>query len=103
MLNFDENGCKLKFHSHVNTVCQKIKAFTHLNTYISRDQAQSVHATEVLSDFNYCPLIWMLYRKIVNDIHILHMELVYIGNRDNTLSRYKDGAVRFLCLKLHER
>ena len=63
---------KLKFDKHVKTLCskvnKKINAFSRINTYISRDQALSICNVVILSNFNYCPLIWMLCNKGANQI-----------------------------------
>ena len=58
---------KLKFDKHVQTVCQKVNkktsAFSRLNMYISREQALSICNVVILSNFNYCPLIWLFCNK----------------------------------------
>ena len=61
---------KLKFDKHVKTLCskvnKKINAFSRLNTFISRDQAFLICNAVILSNFNYCPLIWMFCNKGAN-------------------------------------
>ena len=58
---------KLKFSSHVKTLCSKvnknISAFSRLNMYISREQALTICNAVILSNFNYCPLIWLFCNK----------------------------------------
>ena len=76
-LNINENKLsaievdnKLKFNKHVKTLCskvnKKISAFTRLNTYISREQALTICNAVILSNFNYCPLIWLFCNKGAN-------------------------------------
>ena len=61
---------KLKFDKHVQTLCQKVnkktRAFSRLNMYISREQALSICKVVILSNFNYCPLIWLFCNKGAN-------------------------------------
>ena len=58
---------KLKFSNHVKTLCskvnKKISAFSRLNMYISREQAWTICKAVILSNFNYCPLIWLFCNK----------------------------------------
>ena len=65
-----EVGNKLKFNKHVKTLCskvtKKISAFSRLNTYISREQASTICNVVILSNFNYCPLIWLFFNKGAN-------------------------------------
>ena len=62
-----EIGNQLKFSNHVKTLCskvsKKISAFSGLNMYISREQAFTICNTVILSNFNYCPLIWLFCNK----------------------------------------
>ena len=61
---------KLKFSKHVKTLCskvnKKISAFSRLNMYISREQALTICNAVILSNFNYCPLIWLFCNKGTN-------------------------------------
>ena len=58
---------KLKFSNHVKTFCskvnKKISAFSRLIMYISREQALTICNAVILSNFNYCPLIWLFCKK----------------------------------------
>ena len=58
---------KLKSDEHVEALCQKVNkktsAFTRLNIYISREQTLSIFNVMILSNFNYCPLVWLLCNK----------------------------------------
>ena len=61
---------KLKFDNHVQTLCQKVNkmtsGFSRLTMYISREQALSICNVVILSNFNYCPLIWLFCNKGAN-------------------------------------
>ena len=47
-------------------VTKKISAFSRLNTDISREQALTICNAAILSNFNYCPLIWLFCNKGAN-------------------------------------
>ena len=61
---------KLKFNNHVKTLCSKVNkkigASSRLNAYISREQALTICNAVILSNFNYCPLIWLFCNKGAN-------------------------------------
>ena len=65
-----EIDSKLTFSKHIETLCskvnKKVSAFARLNNYISREQALTVCNAVILSNFNYCPLIWLFCNKGAN-------------------------------------
>ena len=65
-----EIDSKLTFNKHIETLCskvnKKVSAFARLNNYISREQALTVCDAVLLSNFNYCPLIWLFCNKGAN-------------------------------------
>jgi len=62
-----EIDSKLMFRKHVETLCckvnKKITAFFRLNNFISTKQSQATYNAVIISNFNYCPLIWMFCNK----------------------------------------
>ena len=56
---------------HIHGLCskvnQKVSAFASLNTYLSPDQATKICNTIILSNFNYCPLVWLFCSDAAND------------------------------------
>ena len=62
---------KLKLNKHIHGLCskvhQKVGAFARLNTYLSPDQATEICNTIILSNFNYCPLVWLFCSDAAND------------------------------------
>ena len=62
---------ELKLNKHIRGLCskvhQKVSAFARLNTYLSPDQATKIYNTIILSNFNYCPLVWLFCSDAVND------------------------------------
>ena len=78
---------KLKFNKHVKTLCskvtKKVSAFSRLNTYISREQALTICNAVILSNFNYCPLIWLFCNKGANkEIDSTHKRALRILYRE---------------------
>ena len=62
---------ELNFTVHIQNLCskvnRKINAFSRLNTYISRPQAMLICNAVVLSNFNYCSLIWLFSTNAANN------------------------------------
>ena len=62
---------KLKLNKHIHGLCskvnQKVSAFARLNTYLSPDQATKICNTIIVSNFNYCPLVWLFCSDAAND------------------------------------
>ena len=78
---------KLKFDNHVQTLCQKVNkktsGFSRLTMYISREQALSICNVVILSNFNYCPLIWLFCNKGANKkIDCAHKRALRILHND---------------------
>ena len=78
---------KLKFSNHVKTLCskvnRKISAYSRLNMYISREQAVKICNAVILSNFNYCPLIWLFCNKGANkEIDRTHKRALRILYKD---------------------
>ena len=68
---------ELKFDKHVSEICdkvsQKINALSRISNYMSLPKRRIVMKTFIESQFNYCPLIWMLHSRMMNNkINRLH-------------------------------
>ena len=65
-----EIDSKLMFSKHVETLCCKvdknITAFSRLNNFISTKQSLAIYNAVIISNFNYCPLIWIFCNKGAN-------------------------------------
>ena len=77
----------LTFTAHIQNLCckvnRKINAFSRLNTYISRPQAMMICNAVILSNFNYCPLIWLFSTKAANnEINRTHKRALRILFKD---------------------
>ena len=65
-----EIDSKLLLSKHAETlyckVNKRVTAFSRLNNFISTKQSQAIYNAVIISNFNYCPLIWMLCNKGAN-------------------------------------
>ena len=54
---------KLCFKQQIKSVCkkagQKLHALTRISYFLDTDQLKRIMKTFILSQFNYCPLVWM--------------------------------------------
>ena len=82
---------KLNFKQHVNMVCtkasQKLHALTRASTYMRKEKTRTVMRAFVMSQFSYCPLIWMFHDRRVNaKINHIHERALRIAYHDRTSS-----------------
>ena len=77
--------CKLKFESHIASLCkkagQKINAWARLKNYLTSDQRNLLLNSVITSQFTCCPLIWMFtwhyLNNALNNIHEQALRLIY--------------------------
>ena len=74
---------KLRFDQHVENLCQKvnnkINAFSRISNYLNQKQSLLLYNSFIMSQFNYCSLMWMLCGKVANnDINRTHMRALCI-------------------------
>ena len=65
---------KLTFDEHVSCICskasQKLHALARIGNYMSLQQRKIIMKTFILSQFGYCPLVWMFHsRKLYHRIN----------------------------------
>ena len=62
---------KLNFNTHVESLCkkasQKVKALYRIRPYLNFTHSKLLCNTYIMSNFNYCPLIWMFGTKFANN------------------------------------
>ena len=67
-VNIDNN---LKFDKHVSILCnkasQKLHALARISRYVSDHKLIILMKSFVLSQFGYCPLVWMYHSKTLNN------------------------------------
>ena len=62
-------------------VSTKVKAFSRLSNHINLNQARILLNAVIMSNFNYCPLIWLFCSKAanstINRVHKRALRLLY--------------------------
>ena len=82
---------KLSFNEHVKVLCskasQKLHALARVRNYMNLKQSKILMKTFILSHFGYCPLVWMLHsRKLNNRINRIHERALRLVYKDNVSS-----------------
>ena len=75
----------LSFEHHITSLCkkasQKLHALARIAHYMDFEKRRSLMKAFVISQFNYCPLIWMFHNRALNNrinkIHERKLRLVY--------------------------
>ena len=57
---------ELKFDKHVKTICQKVGKKVNAFSRVAPFMNEKKYHTFIMSNFNYCPTIWMLCGKTQN-------------------------------------
>ena len=82
---------KLRFNEPVKIICQKsnnkVKAFSRVVRYLEPQKASLLYNSFILTNFNYCPLIWMFCGKTPNDkVNSVHKRALRVLLNDYTSS-----------------
>ena len=79
------------FEEHINTLCrkasQKLHALSRISQYLSEHKKRILFKTFIMSQFNYCPLVWMCHSRglnnKINNIHKRGLRIVYHDKKSN--------------------
>ena len=98
---------KLNFDKHVSNLCmqasKKLHALSRISSYMDLDKRKTVMKSFFLSQFSYCPLIWMCHsRKLNSRINRLHERSLRVVYGDN-LSSFEELLLRDQSFTIHER
>ena len=98
---------KLNFEKHVNSLCnkvsQKLNALTRISNYIKPDQRRLIMKAFITSQFGYCPLVWMLHtRRINNRINRLHERSLRLTYNDQN-STFEELLHKDRSVSIHQR
>ena len=94
--------CGLKFDVHMKILCNKaslkLHALSRVSQFISSDKLKIFMKAFILSQFNYCPLVWMFYSREINiRINRIHERALRLAYKDYHSSFHnllrKDGSV----------
>ena len=98
---------KLSFESHVTNLCtkasQKLHALSRISNLMDINKRKILFNTYILSQFSYCPLVWMFHsRKINNRINRIHERALRLIYNDYT-SSFDDLLTKNNAFTVHER
>ena len=88
------------FEYHINRICrktsQKLQALSRISKHISGDKKHLLFKSFIISQFNYCPIVWMCHgRGLNNKVNNLH---------ERTLRTvYQDKKSSFETLLKHDK
>ena len=80
---------KMTFDTHVSSICtkasNKLHALSRISRYMTLKQRRIVMKSFILSQFGYCPLVWMFHsRKLNNRINRIQERALRLVYEDNT-------------------
>ena len=98
---------KLTFDEHVSNLCfkasQKLHALARIRSYMSIKQSKILMKTFILSHFGYCPLIWMMHSRTLNNrINKIHERALRLVYKDD-VSSFSDLLKKDNSFTIHER
>ena len=87
-IKVDDN---LNFTEHITKLCkrgsQKLHALARIAQYLDKDKLRIIMKTFIISQFNYCPLVWMFHNRTLNNkINRLHERALRLVYHDQNLS-----------------
>ena len=100
---------QLNFNHHISKICKtasnKLHALTRVFLCMNQDKRRILFDSYFLSQFNYCPLIWMNHNKSINkkinNLHERALRLIYCDHsstlqelfqRDNSLTIHQTNS-----------
>ena len=98
---------KLTFDEHVSDMCtkatQKLHALSRVSNFMTFKQRQTTLKAFILSQFGYCPLVWMFHsRKLNQRINRIHERALRIVYKDN-VSSYSELLIKDESFTIHKR
>ena len=95
---------KLSFKNHVTSLCtkasQKLHALSRVSNYMDLKQRKIIMHSFILSQFGYCPLVWMFHSRQLNNrinrIHDRSLKIVYkefTSSFDTLLAKDKSSTI----------
>ena len=98
---------KLRFDVHVSMLCkkasQKLHALARVSNYMSSHKLKLLMKSFIMSQFGYCPLVWMFHSKTLNNrINRLHERALRIAYKDYT-SSFETLLDRDKSVTIHQR
>ena len=97
----------LSFKTHLDSLCkkatQKLHALARISKFMDTEKIVLMMNTFVMSQFSYCPLIWMFHdRRINNKVNKIHERALRIAYRDSH-SCFESLLERNNSVSLHQK
>ena len=84
-------------------VGEKLHALARAAKFTYKEKLQTVMNVFILSQFSYCPVIWMFHdRKVNNKINKIHERALRIAFKD-ALSKFEDLLMTAASVIIHQR
>ena len=98
---------RLTFDDHVTSICtkasQKLHALSRVSSFMTLGQRKIIMKSFILSQFGYCPLVWMFHsRKLNNRINRIQERALRIVYRDD-VSSFKELLEKDESFTVHEK
>ena len=98
---------ELKFDDHVNYLCKKVSlklnALVRIARFMNVSKKRIILKSFIESQFGYCPLIWMLHsRGLNNKINRIHERALRITYNDKS-SSYRELLTKDRPVTIHHR
>ena len=82
---------KMSFKFHLTNICadasQKLHGLSRVGNYMTLKQRKIILGSFIVSQFGYCPLVWMFHsREINNRINKIHERSLRIAYQDHKSS-----------------
>ena len=92
------------FEYHINRICrkasQKLHALSRIAKFISENKKRMLFKSFIISQFNYCPIVWMCHGRglnnKINNIHERALRIVYQDKKssfETLLKRDKSTSI----------
>ena len=98
---------KLTFETHIKKMCSKarikLNALSRISHYLDFHKKKLLMKAFIQSQFNYCPLLWMLHsRKQEHSINKIHERALRITYSDNN-SSFEDLLEKDKSVTIHQK
>ena len=97
----------LDFKCHVENICrkagQKLHALARVAKFMDQEKLQTVMNAFILSQFSYCPVVWIFHdRNVNNKINKIHERALRIAFKD-TSSNFEELLIKAASVTIHQR
>ena len=97
----------LNFKEHILSLCKKanrkLHALSRVSKYMTLNKRRILMKSFIISQFNYCPLIWMIFKRgfnnKINHIHERALRIVY----NDYSSSFEDLLNKDKSVTIHQR